>query len=399
MGSDERDRMNEDFMQRALRLAECGRGRTSPNPMVGAVLVQRGRIVGEGFHPRAGAPHAEAFALERAGPAARGATLYVNLEPCCHFGRTPPCTRALIAAGVAEVHMAMLDPNPLVAGRGRAELAAAGIRTVVGEHRAEAETLNECFVHWITTGRPFVIAKFGMSLDGKIATRRGEARWITGPEARQQVHQLRDEVDAILVGVDTVIADDPQLTTRLEKDDVHHPLRVILDSRGRLPFQARVLDPTLPGRTLVATTEAMPADQRRALRARRAEVLVLPAHAGRVSLPHLLAALGQRQITSLLVEGGGTVLGSFFSEGLVNKVWAFIAPLIIGGRAAPTPVGGMGVERLAEALRLERVQWRQLGADLLICGYPTRTQSARAHVEAVRARRSRDVLASAAQRD
>lgn len=367
--------MAEDFMLRALRLAERGRGRTSPNPMVGAVLVKDGRIVGEGFHPRAGEPHAEIFALRQAGEAARGATLYVSLEPCCHFGRTPPCTQALIAAGVAEVHLAMLDPNPRVAGQGWSELKAAGIRTVVGEHEAEARALNEVFARWITTGRPFVIAKFAMSLDGKIATRSGDARWITGPEARRQVHQFRDQVDAILVGANTVIADDPQLTTRLDQDNVRHPLRVILDSRGRIPLTARVLDPALPGRTLVATTPAMPEDRRRALADRSVEVLVLPASDDGVSLPALLNELGRREVTSLLVEGGGTVLGAFFAQGLVDKVLAFIAPLIIGGREAPTPVGSPGVDRLAQALRLERVEVRRLGPDVLVSGYPIREEA------------------------
>jgi len=293
-----------------------GAGGPVPTPWWEQFWVQDGLIVGEGFHPRAGEPHAEILALRQAGEAARGATLYVSLEPCCHFGRTPPCTQTLITAGVAEVHMAMLDPNPRVAGRGRAELEAAGIRTVVGEHEAEAWALNEVFAHWITTGRPFVIAKFAMSLDGKIATRSGDARWITGPEARRRVHQLRDQVDAILAGANTVIADDPQLTTRLDRDacpepsrrDVRHPLRVILDSRGRIPLTARVLDPALPGRTLVAATPAMPEERRRALVDRGVEVLVLPADAGRVSLSALLDELGQREVTSLLVEGGGTVL-------------------------------------------------------------------------------------------
>jgi len=366
-----------DFMERALRLAERGRGRTSPNPMVGAVLVKesadgRLEVVGEGFHPQAGAPHAEIFALRQAGERARGATLYVNLEPCCHHGRTPPCTQALIAAGVAEVHFSMLDPNPLVAGHGRAELEAAGVRTVVGEREAEARALNEAFIHWIAAKRPFVIAKFAASVDGKIATRTGDARWITGPAARQRVHQLRDQVDGILVGVDTVVADDPQLTTRLDKADVRHPLRVVLDSSGRIPPTARLLDPGLPGRTVIATTEAMPPARRQALTGDGVEVLTLPADEGRVSLEALLDTLGQREITSLLVEGGGTVLGSFFDRGLVDKALAFVAPLIVGGRDAPTPVGGAGAAYLAEAQRLERVQVQQLGPDVLISGYPTR---------------------------
>lgn len=365
------------YMKRALELAARGRGRTSPNPMVGAVLVKDGRIVGEGFHPRAGAPHAEIYALQQAGEAARGATLYVTLEPCCHYGRTPPCTQALIAAGVAEVHMAMLDPNPRVAGKGKAELEAAGIRTVVGECEEEARQMNEAFVHWVTVGRPFVLVKFAMSLDGKIATRTGDARWISGPEARRRVHQLRNEVDAILVGAGTVIADNPRLTTRLEEEDVRHPLRVILDSRGRVPLTAQVFDPHLPGRTLVATTPAASSAYREELQARGVEVLVLPAdEQGRVSLEALLDELGRREITSLLVEGGSTVLGSFFDRRLVNKVIAFIAPLIVGGHDAPSPVGGQGVTRLADALRLERVVWEPVGNDLMLVGYPVERRKA-----------------------
>jgi diaminohydroxyphosphoribosylaminopyrimidine deaminase/5-amino-6-(5-phosphoribosylamino)uracil reductase len=360
-----------DFMELALRLAERGRGRTSPNPMVGAVLVKEGEIVGEGSHLRAGEPHAEVFALQQAGERARGATLYVNLEPCCHHGRTSPCTQALIAAGVAEVHLAMLDPNPLVAGRGRAELEAAGIRTIVGEREAEARALNEAFVHWITTRRPFAIAKFAMSLDGKIATRTGDARWITDQPARRYAHRLRDEVDAILVGVNTVIADDPWLTTRLEGAEVRQPLRVILDSQGRIPATARVLGPSGPSQTVIATTAAMPVERRRAL-ADKADVLVLPADEGRVSPVALLAALGKREVTSLLVEGGETVLGSFFAHGLVDKVLAFVAPMIIGGQDAPTPVGGPGVSRIAEAWRLTGVRIQRVGPDILVSGYPTR---------------------------
>jgi len=359
-----------DYMARALELAARARGRTSPNPMVGAVLVRHGQIVGEGFHPKAGEPHAEIFALCQAGDRARGATLYVNLEPCCHYGRTPPCTEALIRAGVAEVHMAMEDPNPLVRGKGRAALEAAGIRVVVGEHEAEARQLNEAFIKYITTGRPFVTAKFAMSLDGKIATSTGESRWITGRAARRRVHELRDTSDALCVGVNTVLADDPRLTTRLDKAEVRHPLRVVLDSRGRAPLSARVFDPELPGRTVVATTQAMPQGHRSALEARGVEVWVLPSDGqGRVGLPALLDCLGEHEVTSLLVEGGGSVLASFFEGRLVDKVLAFVAPLIIGGRDAPTPVGGDGALHLADALRLERMSVERVGEDVLIVGY------------------------------
>ena len=369
------------YMRHALALATRARGRTSPNPMVGAVIVKADRIIGEGFHPRVGEPHAEIFALREAGSAAQGATMYVTLEPCCHFGRTPPCTRALIAAGIAEVHIAMLDPNPLVAGKGQAELDAAGIRTTVGLGANEAADLNEAFVKYITTRLPFVTAKFAMSLDGKIATRAGDARWISGAESRVRVHALRDASDALLVGVNTILADDPQLTTRLDsstperqsKDahhpDVHHPLRIIVDSCGRIPLTTRVLDPALPSRTIIATTAQMPAATRHALESRGVEVWVLPEREKRVDLSALMRKLGEREITTVLAEGGGTLLASLFEQGLVDKVLAFVAPIVIGGDSAPTPVRGAGIAHLTDALRLDRVSVERIGADVLISGY------------------------------
>lgn len=358
-------------MRRALQLAARARGRTSPNPMVGAVIVHQGRVVGEGYHRQAGTPHAEIHALREAGEFARGATLYVNLEPCNHYGRTPPCTEALIAAGIAEVRMAMLDPNPIVNGGGREQLEVAGVRTVVGECEAEARELNEAFITYITAGRPFVIAKFAASLDGRIATRTGESRWITGEPARQRAHEVRDVVDAILVGAATVIVDDPLLTTRLPDREMHHPLRVIVDSRGRVPVEAHVFAPDLPGKTLLATTAAFPAERRLALERRGVEVLPFPSDAhGRVDLLALAQVLGLRQVTSLLVEGGGTILEACFRARLVDKVLAFLAPVIIGGRDAPGAVSGEGVTRLADAPRLERVRVEWVGEDLLVSGYP-----------------------------
>jgi diaminohydroxyphosphoribosylaminopyrimidine deaminase/5-amino-6-(5-phosphoribosylamino)uracil reductase len=297
--------------------------------------------------------------------------MYVTLEPCCHHGRTPPCTKAIIGAGVREVHLALLDPNPLVSGRGKQELEKAGIRVYVGEGQAEAAEINEAFIKHITSGLPFVTAKFAMSLDGKIATRTGDSKWITGEEARQRVHQLRDVVDAILVGVNTVLADDPLLTVRLDTVDPergpHYPLRVIADSRGRTPPTARVFRGQ--GRTLVATTEPVQPEWARAIAGVRGEVLPLPAKEGRVDLAALLKALSERGVTSLLVEGGGTLLASFLSEGSVDKVLAFIAPVIIGGPEAPTPVRGPGAETVAQALRLKRPRVETLGEDVLVTGY------------------------------
>lgn len=358
-----------DYMKRALELAALGRGRTSPNPMVGAVIVKDGRIVGEGYHQKAGGPHAEIFALAAAGDQARGATLYVSLEPCCHYGRTPPCTQAIIAAGIAEVHAAVLDPNPLVSGKGLQELQQAGIRTFVGEHEREARELNEVFFTYITRRRPFVIVKYAMSLDGKIATRTGASRGLTGPDWQRELHALRSQVDAILVGVNTVLNDDPLLTVRLSDPDANarQPLRIVLDSSLRTPAGARLLDSDMPGKTLIVTTGK--ADPRKVamLQERGAEALVMDGE--HIDLNTLLQELARREITSLLVEGGGQVIASFIEARLVDKVIAVIAPLLIGGSGAPTPVEGQGVEALNDALRLQRVDVRRVGEETVITGY------------------------------
>jgi diaminohydroxyphosphoribosylaminopyrimidine deaminase/5-amino-6-(5-phosphoribosylamino)uracil reductase len=365
-----------DPMERALALARRALGGTSPNPAVGAVVVKDGRIVGEGFYERPGAPHAEVVALRQAGPKARGATLYVTLEPCCHQGRTPPCTRAIIDAGVAEVHASHLDPDAKVNGRGVSELEAAGLTVRIGEGEAEARRINEAYLKHRTTGLPFVIAKFAASLDGKIAATSGDSRWVSGPEAREWAHRQRTMVDAIMVGVRTVLIDDPQLTARPAgaEGEARQPLRVVVDSRGRTPASARVLSG--PGHVLVATTAASDRAWRKEMAA-GAEVVVLPAKRGRVDLLELLRLLGQRPVLSLLVEGGGEILGAFFDLGLVDKVQAIIAPLIIGGKRGPTAVAGRGVRRMAEALRLRDVTVERLGDDLLVTGYVDRSLESR----------------------
>ncbi len=364
-----------DYMAEALRLAEKGKGTTSPNPMVGCVIVKNGEIIGRGWHERAGEPHAERFALREAGEKAAGATAYVTLEPCNHFGRTPPCSEGLITAGIREVHVAMLDPNPIVAGRGIKRLQAAGIKVHVGQHEAEAKKLNETFIHYITTRRPFVIAKWAMTIDGRIATHTGHSRWITGPRARAYTHQTRHEVDAILVGRGTALADNPRLTTRLddmsndhgEKQTPRHPLRVVLDSYGSLPTSLQLFDPTLPGNTLVATTERASERWLEQLHAQGVMSVVLPADAnGHVALQPLLEELGRRQLSSLLVEGGGEVHASFFAQELVNKVHAYIAPKLVGGRQAPGPLGGVGVGTMPEAVQLTWQEVKPLGQDLLM---------------------------------
>jgi len=357
-----------DPVQRALALARQA-GPVSPNPAVGAVLVRDGRVVGEGFTQPPGGSHAEVVALEQAGEAARGATLYVSLEPCCHQGRTPPCTRAIIAAGVAAVHFPILDPDPHVRGRGRDELVAAGIAVHVGEGEEDARRLNEAYIKHRTTGLPFVIAKFAASLDGRIAAPSGESRWISGPEAREWAHGLRTEVDAILCGANTIVVDDPQLTARPGGQLAdRQPLRVVADSRGRTPTSARVL--ARPGRVLVATTDRSNAAWRAALEAAGAEVLVLPRAGDSLDMAALLQALGERDVLSLLVEGGGVVIGALFDRGLVDKVHAIIAPMIVGASDAPAAVAGRGARRLADAWRLHDVAVERLGEDLLVTGYP-----------------------------
>jgi diaminohydroxyphosphoribosylaminopyrimidine deaminase/5-amino-6-(5-phosphoribosylamino)uracil reductase len=360
-----------DYMQRALALAGRALGQVSPNPAVGAVLVRAGRVVGEGFTRPPGGPHAEIVALEQAGEAARGSTLYVSLEPCCHQGRTPPCTDALIAAGVAEVHMAMLDPDANVNGRGRAALEAAGIAVQVGEREEEARRLNEAYIKHRTTGLPFVIAKFAASLDGRIAAASGDSRWISGPQSLQWAHEQRTMVDAIMVGANTILVDNPQLTARPGgQESERQPLRVVVDGGGRTPANARVLQG--PGRALIATGGRSEPSWRQALEAAGAEMLVLPGDGDSLDLKALLKALAERGVLSLLVEGGGILLGSVFDQGLVDKVQAIIAPMIIGAAKAPAAVAGRGARRLAQARRLREVTVERLGEDILVTGYPVK---------------------------
>ncbi|MGH7763918.1 MAG: bifunctional diaminohydroxyphosphoribosylaminopyrimidine deaminase/5-amino-6-(5-phosphoribosylamino)uracil reductase RibD [Candidatus Dormibacteraceae bacterium] len=343
----------------ALELALKADYRTSPNPMVGAVVLDSaGRLAGEGYHRGPGHPHAEEEALAAAGEKARDGTLYVNLEPCAHEHRSPACAQAIVEAGVRRVVISMADPDERVRGAGVRMLEAAGVDVARGVHESRALQLNEFYVKQRLTGRPFVTAKFAMSLDGKIATRTGESRWITGEEARRHSHRLRHMHDAILVGVNTVMTDDPMLTTRLEGEDARQPVRVVLDSQLRIRQSASLVG----AGTLIATT--------RAGRVGAAEVLKLPAGAdGRVSLPALLDELGKRMLLSVLVEGGGEVHGSFFAGHLVDKVYAYVAPAVIGGREAPGPVGGAGIGRLIDAIRLRDVDLTRLGDDTLITAY------------------------------
>ena len=355
-------------MLRALELADAVLGSTSPNPSVGCVIVREGRIVGEGATQPAGGAHAEVMALRQAGDAARGATAYVTLEPHAHQGRTPPCTVALIEAGVAAVHVAMVDPNPKVSGAGVDVLRATGIEVSMGDGAIEATKLIEAYAKHCATGLPFVIAKFAATLDGKIAASSGDSRWVAGEEARAWAHGFRTRIDAIMCGVNNVLLDNPQLTARpggvmAERQ----PLRIVADSRGRTPLDANVLGPG--GKTLIATTDASPAAWRAAITAAGAEICVLPADAnGHVDVAALLRVLGDRGVLSLLVEGGGVLHGSFFDAGLVDTVHTIIAPKIVGGNAY-TAVAGTGVARIADAVTLHDIEVLRLGADVAFVGY------------------------------
>jgi len=360
-----------DYMEQALSLARLALGQVSPNPAVGAVVVKNGSIVGQGYTQQPGSYHAEVVALKKAGEAAKGGIMYVTLEPCCHYGRTPPCSQAIIAAGIAEVHFATRDANPLVSGRGQEELERAGIRVYVGEHEEEANEINEAYTKFITTGMPFVTVKYAMSLDGKIATRGGDSKWISSEEARHYTHNLRSTADAIVAGVNTILIDDPHLTARScggrGGTTKNQPLRVIVGDIGRIPLTARVFNE--PGKTLVALGRPARPGEVAALAKVGAEVVELPSAGGLVDLKKLLRYLAERSITSVLVEGGGILLGSLFDGGLVDKVVAFIAPIIIGGQEAKTAVAGRGVDRIADSLKLKRVSIVRFGQNLMVSGY------------------------------
>ena len=360
-------------MTLALRLAGKGRGKTSPNPMVGALVVKKGHIVGRGYHHGPGQPHAEILALNEAGPRANGATLYVSLEPCCHLlKRTPPCVPAVIQSGVGQVVVAMTDPNPMVKGRGIAALRRAGITVMTGIAQEEAVQLNRAYLHWVRTRRPYVILKAGMTLDGKVATAKGESRWITGPRARQDAHRFRSQVDAVIVGVGTILHDDPSLTARLSDRPLklasRQPLRVVLDSRLRTPPTATVCATQDRARTLIVTTSRASQSRRGPLERARVEIVSLSTKNGRVSLPALMTMLGRRGVTSVLIEGGSTVNAAVLRAKLVNHVVLYLAPTLMGGQDAKAVIGGRSPKRLAQALPLRHITVRRIGKDLVVEG-------------------------------
>jgi diaminohydroxyphosphoribosylaminopyrimidine deaminase/5-amino-6-(5-phosphoribosylamino)uracil reductase len=360
-----------DYMGYALSLAELALGYTSPNPAVGAVIVSDGVVVGLGHTQPPGSPHAEAMALIQAGERSKGATMYVSLEPCCHHGRTPPCTRAIINAGIAKVNIAIVDVNPLVSGKGIKELRDAGIEVVIGQYEERAREINEGYIKYITTGMPFVTAKFAMSLDGKIATKGGDSRWISNDDARNYVHRLRHIMDAIMVGANTVIIDNPRLSARGfggkgGKTKVQ-PLRVIVDGKGRISPSAQVFTET--GKTLIAVAKPFDGKKADKLVKAGAEILELPATDYVIDLADLLKALADRQVTSIIVEGGSKLFGFLFDGGLVDKVQAFISPIIIGGEKAKSAVGGDGALKIEEAITLHNIKIRNFGEDVLVSGY------------------------------
>lgn len=360
---------DQKYMRIALDLAHEGEGWVNPNPLVGAIVVDDGEIVGQGYHHRFGEPHAEVFALDEAGNRAQGATMYVTLEPCSHHGKTPPCTGRIIAAGIRRVVVAVSDPNPLVNGRGIEALRASGIEVTVGVLEAEARQANEIFFKYIQTRLPFVELKLAQSMDGKIATRTGDSKWISGEESRVAVHRLRRRLAAILVGVQTVISDDPLLTVRHVTGP--NPVRIVLDGQGRIPLTAKLLHDG--GRTIVATA-TMDGSKEKALLELGVEVWRLPKNGDLIDLHALLHRLGEAQIDSLLVEGGGDTAASFLEADLVDKVSLFIAPIIIGGRDAVPAVGGNGSGRVADALHLARVSVSHCGPDMMVVGYPNRRE-------------------------
>ena len=361
---------DEGYMRLALKLARKGLGTTSPNPMVGAVVVKGKTIVGRGYHHRAGEPHAEILALRQAGTQARGAKLYLNLEPCDHFGRTPPCTRAILEAGIRYVIAGMKDPNPLVSGGGIRRLRRAGVRVDVGVLEKECRELNAPFCKYITRKRPFVTLKAAASLDGKVATRSGDSRWISGEISRNYVHRLRQAMDAVMVGIGTVLKDDPLLTVRLPRGEKsRQPLRVIVDSRLRIPLHSQLVRTAGQYPTLVATTQAASLSRKRQLAAANVEVAMIARDArGHVSLRGLMKELACRGVVSLLLEGGSTLNASALKEGVVDRLLFFLAPKIIGGQRAPGVIGGDGTLRIKDAEPVEILKVGRIGPDILIEG-------------------------------
>jgi diaminohydroxyphosphoribosylaminopyrimidine deaminase/5-amino-6-(5-phosphoribosylamino)uracil reductase len=357
---------DEQWMKRALRLAEKGRGRTSPNPMVGAVLVKNGTVVGEGCHAKAGGDHAEIVALQQAREEARGAVLYLNLEPCTHYGKTPPCAPRVIQSKVKRVVIGMEDPNPLVKGKGVETLKRAGLEVEVGILERECRKLNEAFSKYILEKQPFIILKVAATLDGKIATRNGDSKWISGEASRHLVHQLRDQVDGVLVGIGTVLKDDPKLTARISKG--RDPYRIVLDSRLRIPEEAKVIGAS-PSKTIIVSTEIAPKDKTKKLEKKGAQVLLLDSKEGKINLKSCLSKLGEIGMMSVMVEGGSQVNGSFLDEALIDKLLLFLSPKMMGDPQALGIFGGKEISTVQEVTTLKEMKTRRVGEDILLESY------------------------------
>ena len=359
---------DSDYMRMALDLAARGAGRVAPNPMVGAVVVNQDQVVGRGYHQALGAPHAEVNAIDEAGPRCRDATLYVTLEPCNHHGRTPPCTQKILQAGIRRVVTAMADPNPEVSGGGNALLTSRGVEVCCGVQASRARELNESFIKYSRAKQPFVVLKMAATLDGRIATKTGDARWVTGSEARGQVHRLRNAMDAILVGVGTVIADDPQLTARLASGRGVDPTRIILDTHLNMPANASMLNRSSEADTWLVCGHAAAKTRKQRLTAQGARILEMPLKEGRIDLRILVRRLGERGITSILVEGGSRVAAAALQHDIVDKVLFFYAPKILGGDGIPM-CRGEGPALMSQSLPLMETAVSRVGDDILVSGY------------------------------
>jgi diaminohydroxyphosphoribosylaminopyrimidine deaminase/5-amino-6-(5-phosphoribosylamino)uracil reductase len=362
--------MEEDrkYIRRTISLAKRGMGWVNPNPLVGAVIVKNGRIIGQGYHAYFGGAHAEINAIENATENVKGATLYVTMEPCSHFGKTPPCTDALIASGIRKVVVGMQDPNPLVNGNGVKILEAAGIKVITGVEEKLILKMNERFIKFITTEKPFCTLKTAMTLDGKIATVENASRWISCEDSRKQVHELRQEYSAVMVGINTVLFDDPMLNTRRTRKKSKDPLKIIVDSSGKISPESKVLQMN-PQLSIIATTDKMKVNKKRDLERLGAQVIICPQKEGKVDLGYLMFSLGKMGIDSVLLEGGSTIAFSALMSGIVNKVVSFIAPKIIGGADAPSPVGGEGLLKMEDAIAVNNWNYRKMGTDVMIEGY------------------------------
>ena len=361
--------MDINMMGRALKLAEKGIGYTNPNPLVGAVIVKDGRVIAEGYHKLYGSNHAEINAFENATEDVRGATMYVTLEPCSHYGKTPPCAKAIVEKGIKKVVIGLRDPNPLVAGGGIKILQENGIEVVCGVLEEEGKKLNEIFLKYITTKTPFCIMKTAMTLDGKIATRTGDSKWVTGELSREYVHKLRHRVSGIMVGIGTIIADDPMLTTRLDNVEAQDPIRIIIDTTAKIPLDAKVLNVNSKAITIIATTKKADPEKIKKIEEKGAEIIITPLKENGVDLNYLMKILGEKKIDSILLEGGSKINYSAIKEGIVDKVIAFIAPKIVGGDTAKTPVGGEGIEFMKDAVSLNNIEIHQFEKDIMIEGY------------------------------